>query len=188
MCLHASPYLDSSNIKQFLFEERGKPLEFIDDEMRGGMYCQMLDCEHNRKFLASMLGYKFWEIEEPEVLADITARAAEITRSAVIVKPNQPKETKMSDIEIETEMARLQAEKSKRTVEKAEGSKRKPAPEPVVETVTVLSKEGPLELPASSISNDTTVIPDPTPEPPEQTRVRGKPAKRRKSSLATIGG
>lgn len=192
MCLHATPYFDESNIKQYKFETRGKPLEFIDDEMRGGMYCQMLDCEHNRKFLASMLGYRFWDIDDVEVLADIESRAAEITRNAVIVKPNQPKETKMSDTEIDTEMARLQAEQAKRKVAKADGGKRKPAPTPVTAAEQV-AQDFPEE--DTSVPTNPTEVGQDTPgttstqtKPPEEPRVTNKSIKRRKSSLASIGG
>jgi hypothetical protein len=191
MVLHASPYLDqATNIKQFHFEERGGPLQFIDDEMRGGMFCRMLDCEHNRKFLASMFGYKFWEIEDAEVLVDITERAAAITKNAVIVKPNQPKEAKMSDSEIATEMARLQAEQAKRTVAKADGSKRKPAPEFAAAAPATAPDAAPGPE-ATPIEEITDPIPDKSPEPeqkaaPDQAP-SGKPAKRR-SSLASIGG
>ena len=133
MVLHATPYLDHlTNMKQYHFEERGGPLQFIDDELRGGSYCRMLDCEHNRRFLASMHGLKFWEIESDEVLNDIIARAAVITKNAIITRPSEPKETKMSDADIETEMARLQAESSKRKIAKSEAGKRKPTPEPFI--------------------------------------------------------
>jgi hypothetical protein len=198
MVLHAAPYLDqATNMKQFHFEERGGPLQFIDDEMRGGMYCRMLDCEHNRKFLASMFGYKFWEIEDPEVLADITARAAIITKNAVIVKPNQPKETKMSDTEIDTEMARLQAEQAKRKVAKADGSKRKPVTEPTditppapEKTRQTIDEENDQPVTPTPFNDDPAIMSFKAPEPESKPEAKnsGKSAKRRKSSLASIGG
>ena len=52
--LHATPYDDSmTNMTKFHFEERGGPMLF-NEGMDGGMHCNLLDCEHNRKFLASM--------------------------------------------------------------------------------------------------------------------------------------
>lgn len=187
MVLHATPYLDhATNIKQFHFEERGGPLQFIDDDLQGGSFCRMLDCEHNRKFLASMYGLKFWEIEDEKVLSDIETRAAAITKNAIITKPSEPKESKMSDADIETEMARLQAESAKRKIAKSEAGKRKPAPEPV-QTESAQEQdnintdsapgEGPLEqAPTNLLPMEATNIPE-----PEQGR-----GKKRKSSLVSM--
>jgi len=156
------------------------------------MFCRMLDCEHNRKFLASMFGYKFWEIEDQEVLNDVQLRAEAITKNAVILKPLAPKETKMSDAEIETEMARLQAEAAKRKIAKSEAGKRKPIPE----TLPPINNKEP-EFDGTEAAESTPEISDTNPLPvetasenpdPVAPASRGKPGKRRKSNLVSIGG
>jgi hypothetical protein len=186
--LHATPYIDgTTNMKQFHFEEQGGPLCFQDDDMRGGVYCRMLDCEHNRKFLASMISYKFWIIEDETVLADIVERAEKITKNAIITRPNEAKETRMSDAEIETEMARLQAESSKRKVAKADGNKRKPT-----KTAPVLPGDSESEeltgpgLPENEVAHESAI--QETPEPESDSNNAGKHPGRKKSALVSIGG
>lgn len=193
MVLHATPYLDhATNMKQFHFEERGGPLQFVDDEMRGGMFCKMLDCEHNRKFLASMFGYRFWEIEDQDVLKDVEERAANITKNAIILKPLAPKETKMSDAEIETEMARLQAESSKRKIAKSEAGKRKPFPEvpPSINDKKPEQDTNPEFPETNPLSADESNPEQPSGENPEPVTpiTSRRAAKRRKSKLVSIGG
>ena len=90
MILDAKPYEDpATRQKAFRFEEKGGPLVFTLDEFKGGMYTRMLDCEHNRDFLASMMGSNFWVIEDPAVLMDVQKRADKIKADA-IKKANEP--------------------------------------------------------------------------------------------------
>lgn len=116
--LHAQPYLNSiTNITEFHFEERGGPLEFKIDEFKGGFYCRMLDCEHNRKFLASMYGTGYWAIEDQNVDEEIKAEAEKIAERMVKIKPiNVNKIKTMSDDQLTAEMARIQQESARRTL------------------------------------------------------------------------
>jgi hypothetical protein len=123
--LHATPFLNSmTNLTEFHFEERGGPLEFRADDFKGGYYCRMLDCEHNRKFLASMYETGYWVIEEPQVEEQVKEAAQRIRDRMIKVKPvNVDKIKTMNDDQLTAEMARLQGEAARRTLQKqkAEG-------------------------------------------------------------------
>jgi hypothetical protein len=123
--LQGMPYIDAiTNMRAFQFVERGGPLDFTLDEFKGGMYCKMYDCEHNRKFLASVLSYDFWEIEDEGVLAAVKDMAAQIAARVIDKPAEQPKEAKLSDDDLEIELARLQSIKAGRTIAKGELNKR----------------------------------------------------------------
>lgn len=123
--LHATPYLNAmTNITEFHFEERGGPLEFKPDEFKGGFYCRMLDCVHNRRFLASMYETGYWAIEDQKVNEEVGIEAAKIRERMIKVKPvNVNKMKTMTDEELTAEMARIQQESARRTLvkQKAQG-------------------------------------------------------------------
>ena len=114
--LHATPYMDQmTNLNKFHFEERGGPVDFKPNDFKGGLYCNMLDCEHNRKFLASMYTSGFWEIEDEGIEAQIKEMAAEIRNKMLAVKPiNVSHEKDMTSHQLSQEMARIQKEISRR--------------------------------------------------------------------------
>jgi len=88
ICLSAIPYLDiQTNMTKFHFEETGMPLVFNIDEFRGGMYCKILDNEHNRNFLASMYNSNFWEIEDAEANKEIKEMAMNLSKDVVVELP-----------------------------------------------------------------------------------------------------
>jgi hypothetical protein len=123
--LHATPYLNTiTNITEFHFEERGGPLEFKSDEFKGGFYCRMLDCEHNRKFLASMYETGYWAIEDQKVNEEVGIEAVGIRERMIKIKPvNVNKMKTMTDDQLTAEMARIQQESARRTLvkQKAQG-------------------------------------------------------------------
>lgn len=183
MVLHGTPYIDhQTNMKQYHFEERGGPINFTEDEMRGGMFCKILDCDHNRRFLASHHGLRFWEIEDDAVQAEIAELAAGITKRAIIASPQAPKETKMSDTELETEMARLQAEASRRKIERADAGRRRPEAVPKPEVNIEPAVAGP-----EPVGDEGDAVDSEVPENSEP-RTRGRRANRSKSNLVSMGG
>lgn len=125
--LHATPYLDTmTNLTKFHFEERGGPLLF-NEGMDGGMHCNMLDCEHNRKFLASMYHAKYWIIEDKNADAEIKELATGIKNRAIVdmEETTQP-ETILSDDELEAQAAKLNAELANRKLAKSDLKMKKP--------------------------------------------------------------
>jgi len=179
--LHSQAYRDANGMNKFHFEERGGPINFELDELQGAMFARVLDIEHNRRFLASMSSYGFWEIEDKNVEAEILEIAQGMTKKAIVKAKVQPKEAKLSDDQIELEMARLQQEKSKRQLEKAKAEE--PAFKSVetteAEQVTPEVQETSPEVPESE-TKDTE--PGTSEEPGPQRR--GRAAKRRKSLVS----
>lgn len=117
--LHAKPYEDANGMMAFSFEEKGGPLNFNLDEIKGGYYCQILDCEHNRRFLATHVDGNFWQIEDEKVRGEIHLLSEQISNEAVSVPVKHiSKETLLTDEDLETEMARLQHEQSQRKLNK----------------------------------------------------------------------
>jgi hypothetical protein len=117
ICLNAIPYLDTqTNITKFHFEKTGKPLIFDIDEYKGGMYCKMLDCEHNRKFLASMFASNFWQIEDKKTEDEIRILAMEIKKKVVKV-PEFPKGKDTGNEELAKKMAEIAEAQSVLAVE-----------------------------------------------------------------------
>lgn len=176
--LHSQAYRDANGMNKFHFEERGGPINFELDELQGAMFARVLDVDHNRRFLASMSSYGFWEIEDKNVEAEIMEIAQGMTKKA-IVKKVQPKEAKLSDEQIELEMARLQQEKSKRQLDKAK------AEEPAFASVETKEPEAPevqeplaevTEVPAKDTETEINEEPGP--------QRRGRAAKRRKSLVS----
>jgi hypothetical protein len=125
--LIARPYLDTvTNQVAYSFTETGGCLDFAWDDYRGGYYVKMLDCEYNRRFLASHLASNHWEICDKDVLTNVELIAAETAAKAIRKTKEQvnvPVETMLSDADLETEMARLQAEAAKRKIKKAEDNR-----------------------------------------------------------------
>ena len=116
--LNAIPYTDATtNMQSFHFVEAGGNLDFIYDDARNGMFLKILDCEHNRKFLASHFKCGFWEIENEKIKIEIEELSKELAKEAVKFKEtvkDVAKETMLSDEQLEIEMARLQGEASRR--------------------------------------------------------------------------
>lgn len=172
--LHAQSYRDANGLPQFHFEERGGPVVFEMDELQGAMFARVLDVDHNRRFLASMSAYGFWEIEDKTIEAEILTIAEGMTKKAIVQKKVQPKEEGLSDEQLDIEMARLQGEKSKRRLLQVEQSK----PEHYVAEPRTEVQEPQTE------PQDTPVV-EPiqaTPEAPEESKVpqkRGRAVKRR---------
>jgi hypothetical protein len=174
--LHAQSYRDANGMPQFHFEERGGPIVFELDELQGAMFARVLDVEHNRRFLASMSSYPFWEIEDKTIEAEILEIAKGMTKKAIVQKKAVPKEEVLSDDQIEIEMARLQGEKSRRKLQQVE--KDKPEHDVVEPKVSdVVEPEEPADIP----ENETT--PDVPAEPPKEPQKRGRAAKRRLVSV-----
>jgi hypothetical protein len=174
--LHAIPYLNSiTNITNFHFEERGGPLEFKPDEFKGGFYCRMLDCEHNRKFLASMYETGYWVIEDEKVNAEVGVEAEKIRERMIKVKPiNVNKIKTMSDDQLTAEMARIQAESARRTLQKQK------AVGLIKESEVIESSEEP-EKEEINQSEDTK----PAPETPKESKPVQKPSRGR-PKLVTV--
>ena len=117
--LHGTPFEDhATGVTNYHFEKRGGPLVFEMDDNTGAMYHMMLDCDENRRFLASMSAYRFWKIEDKEIESEILGMAAEMTKRAIRKQPPPPKERVMSDEELERESLKLQQEMAKRKLEK----------------------------------------------------------------------
>ena len=92
-----------------------RELEFEPNESNTDMVADVLDTPFNRKFLASHTVYNYWEIEDPNIRKEIEKMADDITRRTVVNKRViAPPERRMSNQEIEDEIARLQREKINR--------------------------------------------------------------------------
>ena len=196
--LHSQSYTDADGMMQFHFEERGGPIRFEFDQMNGGMFAKILDCEHNRKFLASMFSYGYWEIEDKAIESQIKVIADEMTKKAIKIVEKAPQKI-MSDDEIETNLAKLNAEKALRTIRRSElknvpvraiadykAASDKPAPEEVVESVDV--EVNPDEL-ALEGAEDSSGEAEEVMEPEGVPAIHKRSAKRRKtqrSRLVTI--
>jgi hypothetical protein len=133
--LNAIPYEDSDGMVKYHFEEKGGPINFVLDEFQGAMYAKLLDCEHNRRFLASMLAYNFWEIEDKQILSQIKVLADEMAKKAIKMKEMAPKSVEriLSDEELDTEMAKLQGEQAKRKIARSQLQSKKMARDVQVE-------------------------------------------------------
>jgi hypothetical protein len=122
--LEAIPYLDpATNTTRYQFRENGGELKFVFDDFRGGFYAKMLKCEWNMRFLASHLSEHSWEIVDEKVAAEVKAIESEMiinnTRKAD-EDYEVPAESRLTDEELETEMARLQQEAAKRKLRQAD--------------------------------------------------------------------
>jgi len=117
--LQPKSYFDSvTNIMKYQFEEGGGQLRFEVDNFKGGYFCRMLDCEHNRNILASVFYANLWEIEDKEVETDIKERMKNLKEQVIIQKSEVPQEKGLSDDEIDNKIARLQQESSRRKIER----------------------------------------------------------------------
>jgi hypothetical protein len=96
-------------------QDGSRELEFEPNESNTDMIADVLDTPFNRKFLASHTAYNYWEIEDPDIRREIEEMADEITRKSIINKKViAPPERRMSNLEIDNEIARLQREKLNR--------------------------------------------------------------------------
>jgi hypothetical protein len=86
--VHSTPYINEQmgGVQDFFHEVRGGSIKFEFNESMGCWRYDMLDSDHNRKFLASMWDRNFWEIEDADVKKDIEKRAKAITESMIVKK------------------------------------------------------------------------------------------------------
>lgn len=80
--VHATPYVDeqAGGITRFHLEVRGGHTDFQFDPSRGVFRYALLDCEHNRQFLASHFHLEFWRVEDEAIEADIEERSVAIEK------------------------------------------------------------------------------------------------------------
>jgi len=109
--LRIQRYRDENGLPKFEFEEIGGPLNFEFDEFTGTMTCRMLDCEKNRDFLASMISYNYWEIQDENIKREITTQSKGITKRAIREMPPQDE---LSDEELEAKAKALTEELARR--------------------------------------------------------------------------
>lgn len=179
--LHASPYRDTiTNMTQFHFEERGGPLLF-NEGMDGGMHCNMLDCEHNRKFLASMFYANFWVIEDKVVNEEIKELASGIKSRAVVETVKE--EIVLSDDELEAQAAKLNAELANRKLAKSDLKMKKPVRQ-ILDAAEQFSKVEEPEVIEAEVTGEPAVETEIPPETIIPKKTRGK----RKSSLVNVEG
>jgi hypothetical protein len=105
------------------FKKGSGQLRFSANASNTEMNADILDTEYNRRFLASHTAYKFWEIVDEKVRAEIQALADAMTDKAIIKK----KETKrpvedMSDEQLQLQIDKLTHEKTRRGVQRAESA------------------------------------------------------------------
>lgn len=187
--LHATPYLDTmTNLNKFHFEERGGPLLF-NEGMDGGMHCNMLDCEHNRNFLASMYYAKYWIIEDKVADLEIKDIADGIKSRAVVdIQPKAAEET-MSDDELEAQAAKLNAELANRKLAKSDLKTKKPVRKIIDATAEFAAKrDEQVQGTEEKEQVSTTPTPDDNaPKQPEVSQDNEKP-RRKKSALVNVEG
>ena len=195
--LHATPYMDTmTNLTKFHFEERGGPMLF-NEGMDGGMHCNILDCEHNRNFLASMYYANYWIIEDKIVDQEIKCLASGIKDRAIIdVTGNQAAETILSDDELEARAAKLNAELANRKLAKSDMKMKKPVRKIIDASAEFAAKrdenieqENAIEQQKQeplSIDTQRDPIPAIETEIPPETIVPKSVRGRRKSSLVNI--
>lgn len=192
--LHATPYLDTmTNMTKFHFEERGGPMLF-NEGMDGGMHCNMLDCEHNRKFLASMYYAKYWVIEDKATDLEIKDIADGIKDRAIVDVNPIPQEVAMSDDELEAQAAKLNAELANRKLAKSDSKMKKPVRKIIDATAEFAAKRD-QEIQGTEEKIPETTTPAPTYDNPEysaaQQETTAAPAaetkpKKRKSALVNV--
>ena len=195
MVLHAQAYEDpETRMTMYHFEERGGPLEFQLDEFQGGYFAKMLDVEHNRQFLASMIDAGFWEIEDKEVEKNIRERAEEFKKT-VIQKPVPTEENlgdSMPDEVLDTELAKLNSIKAKRNLDKAklQGKVQTHQVRPISErnTEPPAQAEGMVETDSAPepTAPDETSTSAPTPEPENRGTHKKGTQKKKKSSMVDV--
>ncbi|MFA5166798.1 MAG: hypothetical protein WC449_05935 [Candidatus Paceibacterota bacterium] len=117
--LHGTPFNNhESGMIDYQFEVKGGPLVFEQDEFTGGWYTNMLDIEHNRRFLASMSAFKCWIIEDKQVEKEILEIAETMTKKAIRKVVERPKEAQMSDDELRRKKLELEHEITRRELAK----------------------------------------------------------------------
>ena len=93
-------------------------------ELEGAMIARMLDCEHNRRFLASMSSYRYWTIMDPDIEKQIIAQAKGITRKAI---REMPADDTLTDEELEEKAKAFNEELLRRQSVKADAESEKEA-------------------------------------------------------------
>jgi len=164
--LTANPYIDINGAQAFNYVEHGGNLVFERDPVQGEMILKMLDCEHNRKFLASHFPCNFWEIMDKEVEAEIAEMYKDLekhmVKKAKIQEEVKPPETLLSDAELEVQAARLQAEAARRKLKNDE----------LVKDRTLKSKkdDAPEEDPVKKAPVEETQVKDTSAKEPASTK------------------
>jgi hypothetical protein len=175
--LHASPYLDLNNNQKFHFKEQGGPLDFKEDEFKGGEYCRMYDCQYNRHFLASHFNSGIWEIEDERVRAEIAVMAEAIKDKAILKESPKTADpaVSMTDEDLSMNLAKLQKEQAERVMLKG-GAPRMPKlsqTQPAAPTEEMLdtpeTPEATDEVLPGDPQFDMTQKPEATQEPPPPT-------------------
>lgn len=129
--LNPIPYEDpETGLTQFHFEEKGGPIDFQLDEMNSGYFAKILDCPHNRDFLASMYDAGFWKIEDEQIEKEIAEKAERIKENMVKDKP-APKKDELEDMPdelLKQQQAKINKEVADRELKKATMTGRVPQP------------------------------------------------------------
>ena len=175
--LHATPYLDTlTNLTKFHFEERGGPMLF-NEGMDGGMHCNVLDCEHNRKFLASMYYANYWIIEDKILDAEIKDLANGIKSRAVIEDQKTPEKV-LTDDELEAQAAKLNAELANRKLAKSDMKWKKPVRKIIDASTEFAARQEQEKEPESvdplAVEAGPTELPEDLPAEPKRGRPKSK--------------
>ncbi|MCL2182068.1 MAG: hypothetical protein FWB85_01180 [Chitinispirillia bacterium] len=117
--LRASRTIDSiTNTEKFDFYVDGGPLNFTWDDDRGGSYCQVLDCAHNRRLLRGHYNNKGFEFADKAQGAQVMAgEPAPGMPNGPASPPPANENTVNPTAEI---LAELQAERAKSAAQAAE--------------------------------------------------------------------
>ena len=184
--LHATPYLDTiTNLTKFHFEERGGQILF-NEGMDGGLHSSILDCEHNRKFLASMYYANYWIIEDKQIDQEIKDLANGIKTRAVTIDEKAPAAEKtLTDDELEAQAAKLNAELANRKLAKSDAKMKTPVRKIIDATSDFAARREEATEPIAVnetqpelMADDTQRDPIPVTEP--------KPKAKRKSTLVNV--
>jgi hypothetical protein len=154
--------------------EGSTELEFMPNESKTAMEAKVLDCEFNRKFLASHTVYNYWEIADDKDREEIEQLADEIAARSVRVKKNRkPVEQTLSDSALDEQLAKLQREKLNRDISRKESQR------PVVPSLGSDDTDSTGDDLAAIKAND---LADGEPDAPEvhKRKENGRSAKRRK--------
>lgn len=122
--LHGVRTRNADGLPVFHFEERGGPIKFEFDELEGTMIARVLDCEHNRGFLASMSAYRYWSFIDPDIEKEIIAQAKGITKKAI---REMPDDGALTDEELEAKAQAFREELERRRSIKADSESEKEA-------------------------------------------------------------
>jgi hypothetical protein len=116
--LNVEPYTDVTphgNVTRYNFHVMGGEARFEYSPIHGMYRYEMLDTEHNRKFLASHYSENPWKILDKEVEKDVIARAKRIKP---VITPEQGEVfdpvQQMNDEQFDEQLAKMTREKERR--------------------------------------------------------------------------